>query len=161
MGGHQSTQWKVIQNKNRQASPMRRLCWRGLKVKGTDLHFKQEGAYKWPPHLLWHSGRSQLFVSLTYAHAELPRWNGSRTRFQMVSDVAEGLPDGYSYIYASMYLCVAGPVPLALAPRPRRRSNYCLRWLLKGHSASWLDPRSAGHLTCGDSWQREGEGLGI
>lgn len=107
MGGHQSTQWKAIENKNGQASPVRRLCWRGLKVRGTDLNFKQEGAYKWPPHLLWHLGRSQLFVSPTHAHAELPRWISSRTRFQMVSDVAEGLPDGYSYIYASMYCTYA------------------------------------------------------
>lgn len=40
---------------------------------------------------------------LTHTRAEPPRWTGPRTRFQMVSDVAEGLPDGShdsSYIYA-------------------------------------------------------------
>lgn len=45
-----------------------------------------------------------------HARAGLPRWNGPRTRFQIVSDVAEGLPDGshdssytvfmHRYIYA-------------------------------------------------------------
>lgn len=83
---------------------------------------------------------------LTHTRAEPPRWTCPRTRFQMVSDVAEGLPDGShdsSYIYAlwCIYARLAGASSLASAQRlTRRHGNRRPGWLLIGSPGQLVGP---------------------
>lgn len=101
MGGHQSTHWKVIQNqKNSQVSPVRRLCWLGLKVRGIDLHFKQESAYR------WHHPPSPICTDIWAGHNSLSLWRKH----------AQGHASKWLLIWQKGYLTAHMPLHIFMHP---------------------------------------------